>query len=89
MYEKLCNIKWLERCGSNPSKIQGKKTKFKGGLEGNGERLHFCKYQTAKYTHIYQYWDIRKDTKIVDLIDYIIKQLIKAKTIIDSGQLSF
>ena len=44
----------------------------------------YCKYQTATYTHIYQYWDI-EDISIEKLSDQVINNLKIIKNIIENG----
>lgn len=85
-FEKLRDLGWFEDFDHKKSKtIDSKSTSMKGGRKDK----RFCQYQTLDYKHMYQYWDIERETKYEDLIKEILKKLDAAKKIIDDEGLSF
>ena len=78
MYLFLKEKRWLS--DYKDKKISGYKSSM---------RQKYCKYSTASYTHIYQYWDIderyKGECKRKELTEEIIEKLKNAKDMIDNG----
>ena len=80
LYKEFEKRTWFESYNKKAG-IAGHKT----GMREKSGGKSYCKYTGKDYTHIYQWWEIKKRTAREDLCNDIISQLNQAKEMIDGG----